>query len=340
MYNVEYVWDKLRVCAVGRSYPPEFYSFMTDSKSRSNMEIIAQETEEDYQELIALLQSFDVEVIRTDIPNTFANNTLSNKVFASAMTPRDHCAMIGNTFYLNRTQTKWNTLRGPDWPVDPPNSDQAFAQLPKFVIDELADFGVNCAFECYDFDHSGLNPIERAVQQQGNQIVYDQKIDSAMIIRLGKDLIVGQWEYETKQQVQQRMNQLFPEHNCHVINSEGHLDGTVSILAPGLIVSDSSVEVGDYFKDWKVIKVGHTNNKLQSVPTDIEYWIGNAEETIIDINMLPIDQKNVVCINNNQIENELINLGINVHSVKMRHHLFWDGGVHCVTNDIDRHGNT
>ena len=340
MYNVEYVWNKLKVCAVGRSYPPEFYSFMSDSKSRSSMEKIAQETEEDYQELIALLQSFDVEVIRTNIPNTFTNNTLSNKIFPSAMTPRDHCAMIGNTFYLNRTQTKWNTLRGPGWPTHAPVNDQAFKQLPKFVINELADFGVTNTFECYDFDHSGLDPIKQAVQLQGNEIIYDKKIDSAMIIRLGNDLIVGTQPNESKQQAQQRINELFPDYNCYVIDSKGHLDGTVSIVSPGLIVADRSIQLGNYFNDWKVIKVRHTNNKVQAIPLDVKHWISNAEETIIDINMLPIDQKNIVCINNNQIENQLINLGINVHSVKLRHHLFWDGGVHCVTNDIHRHGNT
>ncbi len=56
--------------------------------------------------------------------------------------------------------------------------------------------------------------------------------------------------------------------------------------------------------------------------------------------MLPIDKDNVISINNNQIEDQLSGQGINVHSVRLRHHLFWDGGVHCVTNDLDRHGNS
>ena len=29
MYSVYQHWDPLRVCAVGRSYPPEFYSWIT-----------------------------------------------------------------------------------------------------------------------------------------------------------------------------------------------------------------------------------------------------------------------------------------------------------------------
>ena len=245
--------------------------------------------------------------------------------------------MIGHTCYMDRTRTKWNTLRGPEWPEDPPGSDQEFRQLPEFVLDELAELGVNCAFECYDFDHSGLTPIRHAMFEHGNPIVYDQKIDSAMVMRLGKDLIVGHWEHEITQQVQQRMDQLFPDHDCHVIDSQGHLDGTISIVAPGLVVANDIVELGNYFRDWKVIRVNLPSlDNIPSVPTDIHHWVGNAQETIIDINMLPVDHENVICVNDNRIGDELVNLGINVHGVRMRHHRFWDGGVHCVTNDIHR----
>ncbi len=63
-YSVHQHWDPLRVCAVGRSYPPEFYSFITNSRVRDVMERIAIETEEDYQKLIKLLESFGVEILR------------------------------------------------------------------------------------------------------------------------------------------------------------------------------------------------------------------------------------------------------------------------------------
>ena len=67
MFNVYQHWDPLEVCAVGRTYPPEFYSFIENPKVRSVMERIAIETEEDYQKLIKLLESFNVTVIRNDI---------------------------------------------------------------------------------------------------------------------------------------------------------------------------------------------------------------------------------------------------------------------------------
>ena len=67
MLTVHQHWDPLKVCAVGRSYPPEFYSAIKNSKVRNVMERIAIETEEDYQKLISKLEEFNVTVLRTDI---------------------------------------------------------------------------------------------------------------------------------------------------------------------------------------------------------------------------------------------------------------------------------
>ena len=64
MYSVYQHWDSLRVCIVGRSYPPEFYSWITVPHVRSLFEKIAIETEEDYQNIIKKLEEFGVEVLR------------------------------------------------------------------------------------------------------------------------------------------------------------------------------------------------------------------------------------------------------------------------------------
>ena len=49
MYSVYQHWDPLKVCVVGRSYPPEFYSWIKKPAVRSLFERIAIETEEDFQ---------------------------------------------------------------------------------------------------------------------------------------------------------------------------------------------------------------------------------------------------------------------------------------------------
>ena len=51
MYSVYQHWDKLKTCVVGKSYPPEFYSFIQNPKLRTLFEKIAAETEEDFIKL-------------------------------------------------------------------------------------------------------------------------------------------------------------------------------------------------------------------------------------------------------------------------------------------------
>ena len=58
MYNVHQHWDPLRVCVVGRSYSPKFYDYIKNSKVQDVFYQIAEETEEDYQKLIQVLESF------------------------------------------------------------------------------------------------------------------------------------------------------------------------------------------------------------------------------------------------------------------------------------------
>ena len=101
MFTVHQHWDPLKVCAVGRSYPPEFYNRIPNPRVRDVMKRIATETEEDYQKLISKLEEFDVTVVRTDIsedPEVYVNNGVLN--VPPPMCPRDYTAMIGDTFYM------------------------------------------------------------------------------------------------------------------------------------------------------------------------------------------------------------------------------------------------
>ena len=69
-FSVYQHWDPLKVCVVGRSYPPEFYNWITIPHVRTLFEKIAVETEEDYQAIIKKLESFGIKVLRPDLPTT------------------------------------------------------------------------------------------------------------------------------------------------------------------------------------------------------------------------------------------------------------------------------
>ena len=37
-----------------------------------------------------------------------------------------------------------------------------------------------------------------------------------------------------------------------------------------------------------------------------------------------------------QVESACARYGVNVHVSPFRHKYFWDAGIHCITNDLDR----
>ena len=76
---------------------------------------------------------------------------------------------------------------------------------------------------------------------------------------------------------------------------------------------------------------------LEFVDDYLENWVGYCEETLFDINMSIIDKNNVMVISQNSlVYDKLESLGVKVHTVPFRHTLFWDGGLHCITNDLVR----
>jgi hypothetical protein len=371
-YSVHQHWDPLRVCAVGRSYPPEFYSFITNSRVRDVLERIATETEEDYQKLISLLKSFNVEIIRpelgTDFSKYFVRGKYKNPL---AMTPRDYTAMIGDQFFMpstDSTESQWNMFKGTDWPKCP-HTEEEFSILPNQIKEELSFmFNIKSFSELSRPELQSLTPIESLIKSQGNQIIYDSDINTAMTTRIGKDLYFGTEAYDQDQTLlKKQVEELFPDYRCHIVNTGGHSDGTFCPVVPGLIVSLYDVpSYAESFPGWEVIylpgqswdKVGpfldlkEKNRGKWWVPGEelnddftnfvegwLSHWVGYVEETVFDVNMLVIDEKNVICNNyNEQVFAAFDRHGITPHVVNFRHRYFWDGGLHCITSDLHREG--
>ena len=360
-YSVHQHWDPLKVCVVGSSYPPEFYSFIKNAKARSVMERIAQETEEDYQSLIKLLESFNVEILRPIVPAdyTCCQNVDDKKIFPPPMTPRDYSAMIGNDLYFNYNNTlreKWSMVRGESWPLVPPKD---LNSLSLDIKTELSEFDI----PLFDFYGNLIDNLKPHCN-----IIWNENINSAMTTRIGKDLYFGTHTYHQDQiALKKQAEQLFPNHRCHVVNTGGHADGTFCPVVPGLIVSLCDVPTyAETFPDWEVVylpgqswtaikpflnlkkknqgKWWVPGEELNDEFTDfveswLDHWVGYVEETVFDVNMLVIDEKNVVCNNyNEQVFEAFDRFGITPHIVNFRHRYFWDGGLHCITSDLHREG--
>ena len=148
---------------------------------------------------------------------------------------------------------------------------------------------------------------------------------------------------------------------------EGHSDGCFCPVVPGLIISLYDIQRYEKtFPDWEIVYLPDQSwDKVQPfinlkkknlgkwwVPGEelnddftefveswLSQWVGYVEETVFDVNMLVIDEKNVVCNNyNKQVFDAFERYGITPHIINFRHRYFWDGGLHCITSDLDREG--
>ena len=368
MLSVDYHWDKLDTCVVGRCYPPEFFSFIKNSKIRNAIETVASETIEDLTNLIRLLESFDVKVLQPELENSIDNYIIGNTILPPPLTPRDHLAAIGSKIYMPTTNRygKWNRLRGSSWPMEPPKSDSEFRNLDQKIKKELVDtWQISRVDDIYDYDFTSYKNIETYVKHT-NSVVYDQDINTAMVLRLGQDLYFGTWPWQTKKDVLDRVSPLFPDYRCHVIDSQGHLDGCICIVSPSLVFTTKHVlesEIRSLFPDAEIYELplkeflnrnfqqlkkqnqgkwwvkGQENNSelTDFVNLYLKSWMGFIEETVIDVNMLHVDKNNVICIGeDSKLIKKLNSHGITAHPIAFRHLYFWDSGVHCLTNDLSR----
>ena len=335
MYKNFNLWDRLTVCAVGRSWPPDFYSWVPDLEIRTLFEKIARETEEDYQTLIKCLTTLGVKVVRTNAvfdPVELGAGTLLPK---PPMCPRDHMIMLGDTLI----ETTGANNHG-----------------------SKTEINVNCFKEI--FDH---------VRQQGNKIksVSEDSLCAAMIYQLDNKIFFSSNACTDKKAVQSIIAQHRPNTEILPFYNHGHIDGWFAPVNQNLIVSstdetrpklldlfyktffpntkvlylDPSVGADCSFIQWQKNNQGkwwipgqeNNFNLTQFVSRYFDHWLGQISETVFEVNMIIVDSKNVIVSNYNDTIWQIFEQhGITAHVCKFRHEKFWDAGLSCVTCELDR----
>ena len=91
---------------------------------------------------------------------------------------------------------------------------------------------------------------------------------------------------------------------------------------------------------WWIKGEEHNEDLIDYINTWLDDWVTYVEESVFDVNMVVIDQKNVIVNGyNKQVWEAFDRYGITPHIINFRHRYFWDGGLHCITSDIAREGN-
>jgi len=399
MYSVHQPWDPLRVCVVGKSYPPEFYGFITNPRLRSLFERIATETEQDFENLVTLLEKFQVKVVRPNVPTVQLDRLLTqNRRIPGpvSMIPRDQMIMVGSDFFVfpydrisikssgrdlmpptNWTKKTYDLLKGPDWPQE----FTPFEQLPDWIQEECksllqfkfvpGDDPGEIASKVSEFEW--WSPVTDLVKSAGNSMIENQyhdilnQIPANGVTCIGRDLYFGVSGDSDLDKIKQLTEHFFPDYRNHIVTTGGHIDGCFTPVKPGLIVSVMDMPTyADTFPGWEVVYLAgeswgkikpfldlkqknqgkwwikgseYDSELIEYVETWLQDWVGYVEESVFDVNILVIDQQNVVVSSYNKTAFEAFERhGVTPHICNLRHRYFWDGGIHCVTLDLDRDG--
>jgi hypothetical protein len=312
----------LKHCWIGSSFKVEWFHDLPIYKNNKIMDPfkrIAEETEEDYQTLEKILKNAGVQTYRSFL-NIDKVGSLKN-IFRPPVNPRDHFAVVGEKLYA-----------------------------------------VSGGSE-------GYSDVLKQIDRKNLEIVQTKGIIStANICRVGKDMW---WDTTTNTPVDiikkyklMWENEGFRVHTSH---RGYHSDGSFCVVKPGCIVS--LYDIQNYKKEfpgwdvlyipdqsWKKVhpfmemknKVGgrwwlkgeeHNDQLIEFVNTWLNDWVGYVEETVFDVNMLSIDENTIICNN----YNKEVFAHFKKHKVEpiifnFRHRYFWDGGVHCITQDLYREG--
>lgn len=324
-------FHQLKHCLIGKNFSSDFFSKITNNTKISDpLKRIADETEEDYQSLEKILNDAGVKTYRPVFDEMSYDGNFHGR---PPVCPRDHFGVIGETFYATQpTDFYSHTLK---------------------QIDPTALFLQN-----WDYENALVNTAN--ICRVGKDIFWDRKITK---------LWDGSGtEQECEDRIAKMRNRWVNEgFRVHESDRGYHSDGAFCVVKPGCIVSLFDVQnYTQEFPGWDVLylpdqswdklspflkmkdKVGgrwwlkgeeHNSQLIEFVNTWLNKWIGYVEETVFDVNMLSINENAIICNNYNK---EVFDF-FKKHKVEpilfnFRHRYFWDGGVHCITQDLYREG--
>ena len=318
-YSVHQPWDPLQVCAVGRSYPPEFYSWIKVPHVRELFEKIAQETEEDYQAIINKLQEFDVTVVRPELPAEPFNQY--GTITRPPMQPRDNAIMIGNEFYHSYyDQTMWSPILNL---VKQQGNNVHLMQNLWTNGAMVSRIGKDLYFGSYQAEPYAEMKKYAAAQFPGyrSHVIETFGHTDGTFCPVAPGLIVSLHDIPT-------YTETFPGWEVVYLpdQSWAKVQGFMTLKRKNR-------------GRWWIPGFEQDQDVIDCVETWLSHWVGYVEETVFDVNMLTIDPTNVIVNNYNEKVFEAFDRhGITPHIVPFRHRYFWDGGIHCITLDLARQG--
>lgn len=330
-------WDPLEEVIVGRAanariarpdrglFAVEYrnYGCIEDIPSGGYPERVVAETEEDLDKLVETLESLGIIVRRPDV--------------------WDHS----------------QTCRSPDW-----ETDGQYNYCPRDLFLAFGDWLIEApmTLRCRQFETNSYKPILLDYMRRGARWVSAPKprltddayslngthpraltevepvFDAANVIRIGRDVLYMVSDSGNRIGADWLQSVLGDEFRVHIadgIYGGSHIDTTLTLVRPGLIVANAE-RVGPHnlppiFADWdviylkEVVDIGFTNTSYASKWIGMNFLMIRPDLAVVDATQRPLIH-------------ELERRGIDVAPLRLRHARTLGGGFHCVTLDVRRRG--
>jgi len=337
MFKAYTEFQKLKRVMIGRGLPSSTVNLpiqlrraLTPTTKRLLSDLL-DETEEDYQNLIKICENFGVEVVR---PEYGVGGTLYGGMVPYLMNPRDDLIVLDDCLVVSQA------AMGPS--VDflhPVKEEKEKVKRNKKTF--------------------GLMPP--SIFRVGEDIIFDKQ----EVMRSNTEESV-EYIKEWLEPLGYRI-QYTTSHDFKFKNGISHSDGVLSLQKPGVLLTcqDARYFTENTFKNWDACQVDSGNKQMinwrkfkkdtrsyvfenqkyldaawnKLITSWLSDWVGYAKETVFDVNVLSLDEEHVVVSNYNK---EVFQF-FKKHKIEpiispWRHRFFWDGGLHCITVDLEREG--
>jgi len=323
-------FQPLEAVLVGQGVSDNFFDWIDDDKIKSPLNKIVEETREDLEGIKDACKKFGADVFQAEPlqPNVDLYKN-SQAIPVPPIQPRDVHLTLGDKVYCSSTQQVWNYIHD--------------------IVDE------SCIVNLFELTY-----------KDGRQYRSGDMINGASSYKVGNRIVIPNI---VDKDMREFSKTFFNEKGYEVVETqdEGHSDGVMSVLKPGVIVSLTDVvNYQNTFPNWEVLTVTDQSwskvtewlnfkNKSQGrwwipgeesndylrefVDTWLKDWVGYVDETVFDVNMFSLSEEYVLVNNHNQqVFDYLKKHRIEPIVCPMRHRYFWDGGLHCFTLDLKRKG--
>lgn len=238
------------------------------------------------------------------------------------------------------SEDQFNFHKGADWlSYADYIEDDYYQKIPDFVKNEI-----------YRISHHRLNAFQ-----------------APSITVVGKDIYIDTHDLLNQNDKSLAESVFKDKFRLNYLSHGGHSDGCFHTIKPGAILSIEEIQkYENTFPGWDICYLpGQSWGKVQDfmklkkqtggkwwvpgeedndelthfVETWLQDWVGYVEETVFDVNVLVLDDHHV-CVNNMnpQVIEFLKKHKMEPVHVPWRHRYFWDGGLHCITLDLEREG--